>query len=451
MVPLLGALHGRKAHDFGVCWHDYSTVSFTDLQKVVRSQTPKIRLGFLGGGKMGEKSLKAFLDQPHTEVTALCDPDSERLAKMQSWVRAATNQTQTPALFSDFRHVCESSNVDAIVINTPDHWHALNLIYACQSGKDVYCEKPLSHNITEGKRMVEVAQQTQRVVQVGNWQRSFGHVQEAVHAVQSGIIGKVSLCRAWKVQEPDVARMGNMPPASPPPNLDYDLWLGPANALPYQPNRCHYNFRWYFEFASGMTGDWGVHWLDTVLLAMREASGALPTPRKVSAMGGKYFASDTDDRTAPDTLIALCEFSDWLLHWEVRVGSQTIGLDGGRDHGAVFIGEMGRILIDRKGWTLFDNNGVVQEKPNFFDSQNQAQNGLGSHVKDFLDCVVSRNTPKASITEAHRVASLCHLINLAYLSKQTLEWDAEKEIITNCPEAMEFLPYKRHYRAPWVL
>jgi predicted dehydrogenase len=388
------------------------------------------------------------------EITALCDPDADRLTRMQSWVAMATNQTQTPALFSDFRHVCESSDVDAVVINTPDHWHALNLIYACQGGKDVYCEKPISHNIVEGKRMVEVAQQTQRVVQVGNWQRSFAHVREAVHAVQSGVIGRVSVCRAWKAQEPEAARMRHISPAQPPKNLDYDLWLGPANDLPYQPNRCHYNFRWYFEFASGMTGDWGVHWLDTVLVAMREASGTLPAPRRVSAMGGKYFVGDDDDRTTPDTLIALCEFPTWLLHWEVRVGSQSIGLDGGRDHGAVFIGERGRILVDRKGWTLFDNNGVVQKKPiekPIAKPENSALNGLGSHVKDFLDCVASRNTPRASIVEAHKVTSLCHLINLAYLSKQTLEWDAKEEIVTNYPEAMDLLPYRRDYRAPWKL
>jgi predicted dehydrogenase len=295
-----------------------------------------------------------------------------------------------------------------VIVATPDHWHALPTIYACQAGKDVHCEKPISHNIVEGRAMVGAARRHNRIIQVNTWQRSTQHFLDAIEYVRSGKIGKVSVCRAWKVQDPKAATMGDKQPTAPPSELDYDLWVGPAEMIPYQDNRCHYNFRWYFNYAGGMTGDWGVHMIDMVLLGMSRNNNIV-MPRRVSSFGGKHYTGPGDDRTTPDTQIAIMEFpggqpnssqavppTGWLLQWEVHVGSQAAGtgLDGGRDHGSEFIGSEGRVLADRSGWSIFDKDGKPVEKP---ATQRPALDGMSRHAEEWLECVRGRRQPSSDI------------------------------------------------------
>jgi predicted dehydrogenase len=342
-------------------------------------------------------------------------------------------------------------DVDGVIISTPDHWHALPTILACQAGKDVFCEKPISHNIAEGRTMVAAARKHNRVIQVNTWQRSTQNFVDAIDYVRSGKLGKISVCRAWKIQEPERAVLGNEQPTTPPAELDYDFWVGPAAFEPYQKNRCHWVFRWYFNYASGMTGDWGVHMMDIALLGMSKDNN-LVMPRKISSYGGKLYSGPKDDRTTPDTQIAIYEFPDFLLQWEVHVGGQSPGqgLDGGRDHGTLFIGENGRLLVDRGGWSIFDKDGKPVEKPASRRPVGSA-GGPNNHQTNWLECLKTREQPRSDIASMHQTTTVCHLANLAYLHGGAIEWDAAKEVVKNDSKAMDLLVYQRPYRKPWEL
>jgi predicted dehydrogenase len=232
--------------------------------------------------------------------------------------------------------------------------------------------------------------------------------------------------------------------------------------IPYQENRCHYNFRWYFNYAGGMTGDWGVHMIDMVLLGMSRNNNIV-MPRRVSSFGGKHYTGPGDDRTTPDTQIAIMEFpggqpnssqavppTGWLLQWEVHVGSQAAGngLDGGRDHGSEFIGSEGRVLADRSGWSIFDKDGKPVEKP---ATQRPALDGMSRHAEEWLECVRARRQPSSDIASMHQTTTACHLANLAYLHGGAIEWDAAREFVTNDKRAMNHIAYQRPYRRPWSL
>jgi predicted dehydrogenase len=220
--------------------------------------------------------------------------------------------------------------------------------------------------------------------------------------------------------------------------------------IPYQDNRCHYKFRWYFNYAGGMTGDWGVHMMDTVLLGMSKDTN-LVQPTKVMSLGGKLFVGPDDDRTTPDTQMAIFEFPGWMMQWEVHVGDQKVGMEGGRDHGALFIGSEGRLLVDRSGWSIFDAQGKPLEKPPVDGEMNLMYTGLGSHVQDFLDNVKSRGQCRSHIASMHQTTTVCHLTNLSYQHSGVLHWDAAKEVVTNDKKAMQLLSYQRPYRKPWSL
>jgi predicted dehydrogenase len=205
-----------------------------------------------------------------------------------------------------------SKNLTFLEKQAFDHWHALPMIAACMNGKDVFCEKPISHNIMEGRQMVDFATHYKRIVQVGTWQRSQQQFLDAVTYVRSGKLGKINVCRAWKIQAPKAAVLGKVAPSEPPKDVDYDLWVGPAAMVPYQSNRLHYNHRWYYNFAGGMVGDWGVHMMDIVLLGMSKSDN-LVQPSKVTSLGGKFYVGPEDDRTTPDTLMTLYNFDNWIM------------------------------------------------------------------------------------------------------------------------------------------
>jgi predicted dehydrogenase len=431
--PAHGAEYGAAAHGYGVQQQE------TPAQAAPTPPSEKVVIALIGAGGQGRSNLRGLMNKPGVEIAAVCDPDTTHMALAAKLVEDKFGKR--PAEIKDFRRVLDRKDIDAVIVATPDHWHALPTIMACQAGKDVHCEKPISHNIREGRVMVDAANKYKRVVQVNTWQRSTRHFIDAIDYVRSGKLGKVSVCRAWKVQAPKAATMGAQKTAPPPSELDYDLWVGPAAYEPYQANRCHYNFRWYFNYAAGMTGDWGVHMIDIVLLGMSKDNN-LVMPRRVSSYGGKLFTGRADDRTTPDTQIAIYEFPDWVMQWEVHVGGQ--GLDGGKDHGALFIGTEGRLLVDRSGWSLFDNDGKPVEKP-------APGERVEDHNANFLACMKSRTPPRSDIASMHQTTTVCHLANLAYLRGAAIEWDAEKETVRNDKEALKLLPYQREYRKPWAL
>jgi predicted dehydrogenase len=234
--------------------------------------------------------------------------------------------------------------------------------------------------------------------------------------------------------------MGNQQPKDPPKELDYDLWLGPAAWEPYRENHSHFQWRWYWNFAAGMTGDWGVHMLDIALLGMSKDDN-LVMPTSVSAYGGKLIAPN-DDRTTPDTQVAIYQFPGFVLQWETHNGNY--GMDGGGDHGTEFLGTEGRLLVDRGGWQVWDKDGKPVDKP-------ASSRKVGDHMADFLDAMRTRKMTRADIASLHQTTTVCHLANLAFQAGHTLEWDPQKEVVTNDRRAMDLLPYRRPYRKPWSL
>src|SRR5579871_3003953 len=248
----------------------------------------KIVLGLIGCGGMGPFNMRTFMKKPEVEVAALCDVDTSHLPANVADVEKTYGKA--PKTYSDFRHLLERKDIDGVIIGTPDHWHALPLLLACEAGKDVYCEKPISHDITEAKAMDAAVQRFHRIVQVGTWQRSTPEFVSAVAFVRAGNIGPVTTVRAWKT---DDIQTGHSQPAKPPASLDYDFWTGPAALVPYAPNHVHNLWRWFLNYGTGMTGDWGVHMMDIGLLGMSEDTD-LVMPVEVSSVGGKLAYPDDD-------------------------------------------------------------------------------------------------------------------------------------------------------------
>jgi predicted dehydrogenase len=321
-------------------------------------------------------------------------------------------------------------------VSTPDHWHALPTIYACQAGKDVYCEKPLGTSIDDGRAMVEAARDNKRVTQMGTQWRSGDHYREAVEFVQSGKLGKIRLVRAWAYLD-WVGGIGSPPDGAPPEGVDYNMWLGPAPLRPFNPNRFHFNFRWFWDYAGGLMTDWGVHLLNICQWAMGPEM-----PRRVSSTGGRYVSDDNAE--TPDTQVTIYEFADYSLVFEQQMLG---GLGpGGKPHGMLFCGTEGTVIIDEGGWEV-----IPEPKKKTLEPFKGAPAGDArpAHVRNFLDCVKTRERPVEDFEIGHFVSTVAHLGNLALRTQTEIHWDAETERVVNSPEADAMVSYA--YRDPWKL
>jgi predicted dehydrogenase len=391
----------------------------------------RIVFGLIGCGSMGRANMRNFL-QLNQPVAAVCDVDEAHLELASGEVVKAGQPA--PKKFKDFRRLLEQKDIDAVIIGTPDHWHALTFVAACEAGKDIYCEKPISHNLAEAKAMVGAARHFQRVVQIGTWQRSMKHFQDAIAFVRSGQMGKVYLCRAWMCHVlPDIGRQSAQ---APPPGLDWDFWLGPAAREPYQPNRCHEHWRWFYNTGGSLMSDWGVHMIDIVLLAMQKSD-----PVTVVVTGGKLATND--DRDTPDTLEVSYRFPKWILNWEHRFTNPR-GLDGGKEHGAEFISDHGSLIVDRSGYRFYPWPPDREGPP-------PSQWSDSTHWQNFLDSVRSRNKPASDIESMAKTTMVCHLGNIAYQSGRMLTWDARKQDVASPHDVRHCLSYQREYRKPWKL
>ena len=298
----------------------------------------RIRMGLIGSGRQGRDDMGHFI-RHGVEVAAVSDVYGPNLQQGQE---AAGGKAAT---FKDFRQVLDDKTIDLIVVGTPDHWHALPTVEACKAGKDVYVEKPISVAIDEGKKMVEAARRYNRVVQVGTWQRSNAHFQKAVALVQDGFLGKVSLARTWNYENMFPNGFGNPPDSDPPPELDWDMWLGPAPKVPFNQNRFGVaedrwsTFRYFYDYANGWPGDWGVHLLDIVQWAM-EVDG----PRVITAVGKKFRLTDNTD--IPDTLWITYEYPEFVATYE----SKLCNNGEGHSYGIEFYGTEGTLFVDRGGF-----------------------------------------------------------------------------------------------------
>jgi predicted dehydrogenase len=381
---------------------------------------------------------------PEVEIMAFCDVDDSVLNNRNKDMEKGGLKKVTT--HKDFRKLLENKNIDAVAIATPDHWHALPMIYACQAGKDVYCEKPVGRTIEECNVMLAAARKYERVVQVGQWQRSHKHWQDAIDFVHSGQLGKVRVVKTWAYQ-------GWMKTLQPKPNspvpkgVDYDMWLGPAPKREFNENRFHFNFRWFWDYAGGLMTDWGVHIIDMGLAGMK-AQG----PKSVMASGGNFFDANSAMET-PDTLQAIYEFEDYTMIWE-----QANGIDlgpYGRDHGVAFIGNNGTLVVDRNGWEVIpepnrtDYNvykGIKMEAKPLVKSEGS---GLDFHTRNFIDCMKTRQKPNCDIAIAQNTALNASLGNIAFRTNSKIFWDAAKQEIIGNEKAQALT--KANYQNGWTL
>lgn len=394
----------------------------------------KIRLGLIGCGGMGTGDLATFFRNPEVDCAIIADVDDSHLAKGVEL--CAKNSRPQPDTVRDFRRVLDRKDVDMVIIATPDHWHALPTVLACQAGKDVYVEKPLATTIDEGRAMLTASQKHNRIVQMGSQWKSCTHIIEAAEFVKSGKLGNVSMVRAWAWLDWQPT-MGTIPDSQPPEGVDYDLWLGPAPKRPFNQNRFHYNFRWFWDYAGGLMTDWGVHLINMALMGMPKVP-----PKNVCSTGGTFVQHDM--RETPDSQIALYEFPDFVLEWEHKSGV-GVGLNG-RSWGVSWSGTEGTILLNDEGWEL-----VTEKRKGNLDPVKKKGSGdpRPAHVRNFLDCMKSRQPPVLNLELGHHVSTVAHLGNIAFRTGKKIVWDAQHEKITNDPQADKLVGVK--YRKPWKL
>ena len=402
------------------------------------SANDKVVVGLIGCNGMGFADLRTFLGQPGVECAALCDVDQNVLERQTAEVEKITNSK--PSQYGDFRKLIEQKDIDVVIIGTPDHWHCLPMVTACEAGKDVYCEKPLANSIEELTIMVNAARKYNRVVQVGQWQRSGPHWRAAMDFVFSGKLGNIRTVKTWAYQG-WMKPVPVLPDGPSPEGVDYDFWLGPAPKRPFNPNRFHFNFRWFWDYAGGLMTDWGVHIIDFGLYGMQ-----VEAPVSVMASGGK-FAYPEDASETPDTLQAIYEFDGFTMIWEHATGIN--GGPYGRDHGVGFIGNNGTLVVDRGGWEVIPEKDGGKEKMERVPYQRGEGKDLEHHVKNFLDCIITREKPNADVSIAANTARVAHMGNIAFKTGRKVYWDQGKNEFINDVQANALT--KATYRKPWLL
>lgn len=382
------------------------------------SPNEQLNVGAVGINGMGFADLTSALKIPGVNVVALCDVDSNVIGNRMKDLEKMNVDTSKIKVYNDYRKLLENKDVDIVIVGTPDHWHAMIMMDACAAGKDVYCEKPVGNSIGECRAMLNAQQHYNKVVQVGQWQRSQQHFKDAVDYVQTGVLGNIRTVKVWCYQgwmKPGPV----VPNTAPPAGVDYKMWLGPAPTRPFNSSRFHFNFRWFWDYAGGLMTDWGVHLLDYGLLGMKS-----PTPKSIAALGGRFAYPDLYEET-PDTLTTLYEFDNFNMIWD-----SAMGIDNGpynRDHGIAYIGNNGTLILNRGGWE------VIEEK----QSKNKASkpfvassdNGLDKHWENFITVVKSRKKDDlhCPVSAAANVATVAQMGNIAYRSGKKLVWDATKE------------------------
>ena len=387
----------------------------------------RVSLGIVGIRQQGKKLAAKFAALPDVDVVSVCDVDSNLLAEASLAIGEV--QGRTPRRERDFRRLLDNPSIDAVVLATPAHWHATMTLMACAAGKDVYVETPVSHNIDEGDRMIAAARKHGRIVQAGLQQRSGTHFRSAVELVHSGALGAVPLAKAWTVHRRKP--IGFKADGSIPTGVDYELWLGPAPSRPFNANRFHHNWQWFWDYGAGELGHWGVHMLDVARWRL-----GVDLPTRISAAGGKFHFHD--DQQTPDTLNVQYAFPDHTILWEHRLWS-THGPEG-RSAAVAFYGEQGTLVVDRGGWKIYD-----RKEPIIADTSEQ----LGNHCRHFIDCLKTRELPVADIEVGHLSSTLCHLGNIAYRLGREIQFDSEHLDVRHDDEARLLL--SREYRPQWEL
>ena len=399
----------------------------------------KVKVGLIGCRSQGWSNLNTFLQYPEVECVALCDIDDEWLNKRADDVFKKTGK-KVKNCYKDWRKLIDNKDVDVVIIGTPDHWHCLPLVYACQAGKDVFVEKPLANTIEECNLMVKAARKYDRVVQVGQWQRSDPHWNEAANYLKAGNIGRIRTVKVWAYQD-GKPTLPVIPDSPVPAGVDYDMWLGPAPKRPFNTYRFHYNFRFFWDYAGGLMSDWGVHLLDYAL----EGMGA-DLPTSILSSGGK-FAYPNDAMETPDTLMATYAYKNFNIIWDHACGISH-GLYG-RKEGLAFFGENGTLVLDRAGWEVIPEISNKIARMDAVPFKKGEGKGLYNHVGNMLECIKTRELPNADVAIGAKVAKMSHLANISSRVGRGLVWDDANSLFVNDPEATALV--KAHYRDPWKL
>lgn len=411
----------------------------------------RVRVGVIGYGLIGAFHVGTFKKQPDVEMAAVCDVYKPRL---EAGLAACGPQARG---YADFRKMLEDKSIDAVIVATPDHWHALMTVLACAAAKDVYVEKPMTLFIREGRWMVNAARRYRRIVQVGTQGRSAAHIPEVASLFQAGHIGKVHSIRIGAFRN-IMPGFGSPADCGPPPGLDYDMWLGPAPRRPYNPHRALYHFRWFWDYSGGQMTNLGAHDLDFVYLLM-----GVKGPSSAYSTGGRWALTDDNGET-PDTQDALLQYPGFSVAISVREAS------AGRRHGAgaEFCGARGSMMVGRGGYQVYADTRTAPEKqippwsnppghPRPADIQprpwtearkaGRETEPMDLHVRNFLDCVKSRRRPNADVEDGHLVSIACHLANISLRLGRAVRWDPAREEIPGDREAAAWAA--RPYRKPW--
>ncbi len=402
----------------------------------------QLNIAAIGINGMGWSDLTAALKVPGVNLVGLCDVDKNVLDKRMGEL-AKNGSTTNVNTYGDYRKLLDNKDIDAVIIGTPDHWHALQMIHACEVGKDVYIEKPVGNSIGECRAMVKAQQRYAKVVQAGQWQRSQQHFKDAIDFVHSGKLGNIRTVKVWCYL--DWKQPLEVKPDEPvPAGVDYTRWLGPAPTHSFNPNRFHFTFRWFWDYAGGLMTDWGVHLLDYALIGMKVAN-----PKSIVIVGGKFAKPDSADET-PDTLMAMYEFEGFNIIWDHAVG---IGNGNyGKDHGIAFIGNNGTLVLNRNGWE------VLEEKKNpgkvSMAWQKSVDNGLDKHMVNFVDVIKSRKMQDlhCPIQAGADIASFSQMGNIAYRTGKKLFWNAKEQSFTDEAVNRQYLTKEYHngYKLPNV-
>lgn len=407
------------------------TVALMNSGAVKAAANDKVVVAIIGNGGQGKGHVKSYAALPNVEVAYVCDVDEARVAEAKKIVPGAE-------AVADFRRILDDKSVDAVSIATPDHWHTPAALLALAAGKHVYVEKPCSHNVQEGRWLVEAAKQSGKVVQHGTQSRSAPFIQTAINILREGTIGTILVARAWNVQfRPPI---GKARPSEAPAGLDYDTWVGPAPMVPYQSNRQHYSWHWWYQFGTGDAGNDGVHEIDIA----RWGLGVNVHPTNVGAVGGKYVHDD--DQEFPDTMTAVFDYPGdgqigqrRQLIFEMRLWSKYH--PSNIDNGNEFLGTKGRMLLTKRGkLEVFDEKGqrIDVKLPD------DKSVGLRNHQQNFVDAIREGTAVNADAMTGHLSSTLPHLGNIACRVGRSLRFDPVKEQIIGDDDANALL--RRSYR-----
>lgn len=413
------------------------------VAKAVASE--RVRVGVMGAGGRALSLIQTFASNPGVDIVAIADVDESKFG--QGVTAVAKLHGREPRVEKDFRRLIDDNTIDAIVIGTPDHWHAIPTILACQAGKDVYVEKPDSHNIVEGMRMVAAMRRHNRIVQMGSQHRSTNRLQSAMEFVQSGKLGKVHVAKAWESTKQGA--IGFPKDSEPPAGVDYDMWIGPAQKRPFNVNRFHGKWRWLYDFGTGDLGNDGVHRLDMAVALLQSAciaQGEKPIglPTTIFANGGKWHFDDAQE--FPDTMQVNYQFGTGmeskLLTYEMRIWAPYTYL--GEPEGSAIFGDRGYLVVGNNRWVAYGKGGEIL-------GQADGDSHEKPHVQNFIDCIKSRAKPFCDLeTVGHPASVLCHAGNISARVGRMLNLDPISESFVGDTEANE-LRSRKEYRKPWLL